>query len=432
MKSILELLAKRRRRVVGLMSGTSADGVDAALVEIESLAGRAGRGVEASPGRALTWDVLDFVTVPYPDAVRAEILGVQQGGERVLERLTRLHFILGHLFADAVEAVARDAGVPLSEVDAVASHGQTVCHFPVFPDAGLTREGPGAASWGRVNRGGAGWVSASTLQIGEPSVLAERLGIAVISNFRSRDVAAGGTGAPLVPLVDHLLFADPARSRMALNVGGIANVTAIRAGAGRDEVIAFDTGPGNMVLDALMGIVSDGRKHVDEGGALAAKGNPDREIVEAILREPFFAQAPPRAAGREQFGAQFTRAFLDRCRARKLSDASVLATATMLTARAVESAYRRFIEPGFAVEELIVSGGGAHNVTLLRDLVELFPGTQVVTSDYYGLDVDAKEAVAFALLGHLTLEGEAGNLPGVTGASRPVLLGDITPGDRFL
>jgi anhydro-N-acetylmuramic acid kinase len=426
MRSILDLLAKRRRRVVGLMSGTSADGVDAALVDIESLP------VKGGNGRTLVWDVLDFVTVPYPDAVRAEILGVQQGGERVLERLTRLHFILGHLFADAVEAVARDAGVPLSEVDAVASHGQTVCHFPVFPSAGPPREGQGAESWGRVNRGGAGWVSASTLQIGEPAVLAERLGVCVVSNFRSRDVAAGGTGAPLVPLVDHLLFADPSRSRMALNVGGIANITAIRAGAGRDEVIAFDTGPGNMVLDALMGIVSDGRKHVDEGGALAAKGNPDMEIVDAILEDPFFAQAPPRAAGREQFGAAFTRALLDRCRAKKLSDASTLATATMLTARAVESAYRRFVEPGFAIQELIVSGGGAHNVTLLRDLAELFPGVQVVTSDYYGLDVDAKEAVAFALLGHLTLEGEAGNLPGVTGASRPVVLGDLTPGDRFL
>ena len=275
------------------------------------------------------------------------------------------------------------------------------------------------------------WVSASTLQIGEPAVLAERLGIVVISNFRSRDVAAGGTGAPLVPLVDHILFADPVRSRMAINVGGIANVTAIRAGAGREDVIAFDTGPGNMVLDALMGILSEGRKHIDEGGALAAKGNPDPEIVDAILGDRFFAQAPPRAAGREQFGAEFTHAFLDRCRAKKLSDASVLATATMLTARAVESAYRRFIEPGFAVEELIVSGGGAHNVTLLRYLADLFDGARVVTSDYYGLDVDAKEAVAFALLGYLTLEGEAGNLPGVTGASHPVLLGDLTPGDRF-
>jgi anhydro-N-acetylmuramic acid kinase len=346
MKSILDLLAKRRRRVVGLMSGTSADGVDAALVEIESLP------VKGGNGRPLTWDVLDFMTLPYPDAVRAEILDVQQGGDRVLERLTRLHFILGHLFADAVEAVSRDAGVPLSEVDAVASHGQTVCHFPVFPFAGPPREGQGAESWGRANRGGAGWVSASTLQIGEPAVLAERLGVCVISNFRSRDVVAGGTGAPLVPLVDHLLFADAARSRMALNVGGIANVTAIRAGAGRDEVIAFDTGPGNMVLDALMGIVSDGRKHVDEGGALASKGNPDREIVDAILEDPFFAQAPPRAAGREQFGAEFTRAFVDRCRAKKLSDASVLSTATMLTARAVEQAYRRFIA-GFAIQELI-------------------------------------------------------------------------------
>ena len=187
-----------------------------------------------------------------------------------------------------------------------------------------------------------------------------------------------------------------------------------------------------MVLDGLMEILTGGRKRFDEGGALAAKGAPDREIVDGLLSAPFFLQAPPRAAGREQFGAEFTRAFLEACRARKLSDASVLATASWLTARAVEDAYRRFIEPGFAVDEWIVSGGGAHNATLLRHLADLLSGAKVVPSDTYGLDVDAKEAVAFALLAVLTLEGRAGNLPGVTGAARPVLLGDITPGDRFL
>jgi anhydro-N-acetylmuramic acid kinase len=407
MKTIADLLRKRRRRMVGLMSGTSADGVDVAVVEVETLSS----GPEAG---SLTWGLLDFMTVPYARAVRAEILDVQQTSDQVLERLTRLHFILGHLFAEAVEQISRDAGTPLDSIDALASHGQTVCHFPRFPEGG-TRN----------------WSSASTLQIGEPAVMAERLGIPVVSNFRSRDVAAGGTGAPLVPLVDHLLFAHPDRSRLALNVGGIANMTAIRAGAPREDVFAFDTGPGNMVMDALMETLTEGEKHVDEGGSLARKGTHDPELVRAMLQDPFFAKAPPRAAGREQFGVAFTQALLERCRKEKLSRSAILATATRITAQAVRDAYERYIRPGFEVQEIIVSGGGAHNVALLEDLADLFEGISVVTSDYYGMDVDAKEATAFALLAHLSLDGEAGNLPSVTGASHPVVLGTITPGDRL-
>jgi anhydro-N-acetylmuramic acid kinase len=404
MKRIGNLFRKRRRRLVGLMSGTSADGVDAVVVEVETLSS----GPQAG---SLTWELLDFLTVPYDDAVRAEILAVQEGGDRVLERITRLHFILGHLFSDAVEKIAEDAGTPLATIDAVASHGQTVCHFPYFEDAPT------------------GWTSASTLQIGEPSVMAERLGIPVVSNFRSRDIAAGGTGAPLVPLVDHLVFSHPERSRLVLNVGGIANVTALRAGGSLEDVMAFDTGPGNMVIDALMGILSDGQKHVDLGGGLARKGAPDKQIATEVLEDPFFSKAPPKAFGREQFGDAFTRAFLERCRAADLSRAAILATGTWLTARAVYDAYDRFIRPGFEVKELIVSGGGAHNVALLEYLTDVFHDVSVVTSDYYGMDVDAKEATSFALLAHLSIEGEAGNLPSVTGATHPVILGTITPGD---
>lgn len=433
MNTVKNLLHKRRRRIVGLMSGTSADGVDAALVEVETLAAAGAEKAPPVAGR-LTWELLDFLTVPYEPAVRAEILAVQEGGERVLERLTRLHFLLGHRFADAVERVAADAGTPLTTIDAVASHGQTVCHFPWFPEpepglGGAGEAAPGGPTTQAVP--GAGWTSASTLQIGEPAVLAERLGIPVVSNFRSRDVAAGGTGAPLVPLVDRILFADPERSRVALNVGGIANVTALAAGAGPEDVLAFDTGPGNMVIDGIMTLLTGGKKHVDLGGALARKGSPDRALVDTMLADPFFERTPPRAAGREQFGIAFTRRFLDRARERKLTDASIVASATWLTAAAVRDAARRFIEPRSRVEELIVSGGGAHNVALLEYLSDLMEGTRVVTSDYYGLDVDAKEAVAFALLGHLSLEGKAGNLPSVTGAAHPVVLGSITPGDRL-
>jgi anhydro-N-acetylmuramic acid kinase len=420
MKGLVRVFNARRRRMVGLMSGTSADGVDAALVEIETL--------PPNRGSELSWELVDFVHLPYGDAVRDEVLSIQESGPHVLERLTRLHFVLGNLFADAVEALARDAGVALDEIDAIASHGQTVCHFPSLT-AELTRAGrelPGSEAWGK--RGGNGWVSPATLQIGEPAVIAERTGVAVISNFRSRDVAAGGTGAPLVPLVDHLLFSDPVRSRLALNVGGIANFTALRAGGGRGDVVAFDTGPGNMVLDRLAEELSGGRKRMDEGGTLARRGTADPGIVDALLQAPYFALTPPRAAGRLEFGAEYAKDVLARCRAAGLSEASTLATATRLTAGAVHKAYVEFVEPRFAVEELIVSGGGAHNIALLESLAAMFRGVSVVTSDYYGLDVDAKEAAAFALLGHLSLNGRAGNLPSVTGAARPVVLGDLTPG----
>jgi anhydro-N-acetylmuramic acid kinase len=228
--------------------------------------------------------------------------------------------------------------------------------------------------------------------------------------------------------VDHLLFARTDRSRLVLNVGGIANVTALKAGAPIEEVVAFDTGPGNMVMDALAEVLSGGEKHMDEGGAQARRGTPHVGIVAKALEQPFFAKRPPRAAGREQFGREYAREFHRRCRVEKLSPAATLATAVRLTSGAVAQAYERFIRPEFPAEELIVSGGGAHNVALLEDLARLLPGIDVVTSDYYGLDVDAKEAAAFALLGHWSLSGEPGNLPRVTGARRAVVLGDFTPG----
>ena len=415
MKAIERLLHKRRRRIVGLMSGTSADGIDAALIEVESL----------EPGRdkeALTWELLDFLSMPYEESVRAEIIDLQRSGAtRVLERVTRLHFLIAELFADAVKRLAEDSGVPLETIDAVACHGQTVAHFPRF-------EAPLEST--REYRDAGEWVAPATLQIGEPAVISERLGLPVIADFRSRDVAAGGTGAPLVPLVDHLLFAHPAESRLSLNVGGIANLSAIRAGSPRGEVIAFDTGPGNMVIDAIMGLLTEGQQHVDKGGAWAKKGVPNQEIVDELLRAPFFHKPPPKGVGRAEFGLEYATALLERCRKQKLTEASTLATATWLTARSVHDAYRRFVAPHFTVGEVIVAGGGAHNVTLLEYLAQLFEDASVKTSDYYGLDVDAKEAVAFALLAQLSLEGCAGNLPQVTGAREPVILGSITPGDR--
>lgn len=361
-------------------------------------------------------------------AIRAEILAVQQGEPPVLERLTRLHFTLGHLYADAVERLIEAAGIAASTLDMVASHGQTVCHFPVFPDRD---SGFGDEKHATYRPALGGWTSAATLQIGEPSVIAERLGVPVISNFRSRDVVVGGTGAPLVPLVDHLLFSHAEKARLVVNIGGIANLTALAAGGERENVIAFDSGPGNMVMDAVVERLSDGKQTYDQGGAWARKGTPDRDLVSELLQAPYFTQVPPKATGREQFGAAFVDAFLDRTRAAGLTPAATVATATWLTAAALREAYERFVQPRVRVDEVIVSGG-AHNATLMGYLSELFGRESVVPSDYYGLDVDAKEATAFALLGHLSIDGQSTNIPAVTGARRHVLLGDITPGDRFL
>jgi len=399
------------------MSGTSADGVDVALLEVETLAG---------PERQFAWEMVDFISVPYGDAVRAEILVVQESGDHVLERITRLHFVLGNLFADAVERLATDAGHDLSSIDLVASHGQTVCHFPRLhsaeSDAGMLT---GSEAWGSRDEDGS-WVSPATLQIGEPAVIAERTGISVMSNFRSRDVAAGGTGAPLVPRIDHLLYADPAANRVALNIGGIANLTSLPAGVALEDVTAFDTGPGNMILDGLVHRLTEGKQRYDEGGAQARRGTSDEAIVEELMADPFFSRTPPKAAGRGEFGADFVERLHNLGNAKELSQASLLATAVSLTTRAVRDAVDRFLD--VAPTELIVSGGGAHNVALLESLAARFPEARVVTSDYYGLDVDAKEAAAFALLAHLSLEGLAGNIPRVTGARHPVILGDLTPG----
>ena len=420
MKGLAGLFSAQKRQVIGLMSGTSADGVDAALVEVERLKNK--------PGQPLAWSLVDFVFTPYGRAVREEILAVQEGGDQLLERITRLHAALGWLYADAVEKVAGDAGVPLDQIDLVACHGQTVCHFPrVRPATGPRgRDLFGSEAWGKREHGE--WVSPATLQLGEPAFIAERTGVPVMHNFRSRDIAAGGTGAPLVPLVDHLLFGATEQPRLALNVGGIANVTHLLPGARAEDVTAFDTGPGNMVIDALVSLLTEGKRTLDEGGAWARKGNPDQDLVTELLEAPFFNQAPPRAAGRGEFGLEYAQEFLARGKDKKLSDAGILATATTLSARAVHHAAAKFLD--FTQGEIIVSGGGAKNVAFLEALSAAFPGAKVVTSDYYGLDVDAKEAVAFALLAYLSLEGKAGNVPKVTGARHPVVLGSLTPGGR--
>src|SRR5579884_4316645 len=312
-------------RVVGLISGTSADGIDAALVDVARADGRV---------RAAT---LASAFLPYPEEVRREVLDACRPETSGVDRICRLNALLGEHFAEAALRVIAAAGLAPADVDLIASHGQTIYH--------ATQPGQEPPS---------------TLQIAEPAVIAERTGRTVVANFRPRDLAAGGQGAPLISYVDYLLFADARRSRALQNVGGIANVTVIPAGARPDDVVAFDTGPGNMVIDALMGLLFD--QPFDRDGRVAASGQIDQGLLQELLAEPFFARVPPKTTGREQFGVAYAERLLGIGRERGLSAADLVATATALTVRSIADAYRRFLPP---VDEVVVSGGGAANPTLV-------------------------------------------------------------------
>lgn len=380
---------------IGLMSGTSCDGVDAALVAIR------GRGL------AVRIELLAFETTPYAPAVRRLIARVSEPPGGTVDLVCRANFLLGELFAEAALAVARRAGVPMGRVHLIGSHGQTIQHLPV----------PKAMAGRRV---------AGTLQIAEPSVIAERTGVTTVADFRPRDMACGGEGAPLVPYVDYLLFRHRTRGRLLLNLGGIANVTHLPAACRPQQVLAFDTGPGNMLLDALAARLTGGRRAFDRDGAMAAAGKADEGLLRKLLRHPYLRKRPPKSTGRETFGATFVEKLV--AQAAGASDVDVLATATAFTAASVRDAYERFVRRRGAVAEVIASGGGCHNRTLMARLAERFAPIPVRRSDEFGIPVDAKEAIAFAILAHETLGGRPGNLPSATGARCPAILGKIIPG----
>lgn len=382
-------------RVAGIMSGTSLDGIDVAIVDI---AGKRIRTVAHS-------------TTAYPGATRQRILAIVDNRsltvtarnrdfravtvrERSATLLSRLNFELGELYAKAVAAACKRGKVPLDSLDLVGCHGQTVYHQ------------------GRGPR-------ANTLQIGEASVIAERLGIPVVSDFRTRDIAAGGQGAPLVPFADFLLFASAKWNRVALNIGGIANITILPRGATADRVIAFDTGPGNMVIDQLVERMTSGKQRFDRDGAIAARGHVNRPLLDSLLRDRYYKTKPPKTAGREQYGAQF----VDRLLATRLPPEDLIATATAFTAATIAAGVTRFA-PG--TQELIAAGGGTHNSQLVAQIAAFLPECRVTTTAEFGVDVDAKEAIAFAILAHRTWKRRTGNLASATGARRAVILGKVT------
>ncbi len=358
-------------RVAGIMSGTSLDGVDVAIVDIE------GRRVRT----------VAFRSTPYTNALRREILAVSNA-TTTTAAISRLNFRLGEVYAQQVIGACNHAGVEMESIKLIGCHGQTIYHES-----------------GR-----------NTLQIGEAAVIAERTGIPVVSDFRTRDIAAGGKGAPLVSFTDYLLFHHRARNRVALNIGGIANFTAIsKAG----EMTAFDTGPGNMVIDALVTLHTGGKQKFDRGGRIAAQGHVDRGLLDRLLDDPYYKERPPKTAGREQYGTEF----VERMVKSKLSLPDLIATATALTAATIAIGIERFAG---ACDDLIVSGGGAHNPQIMAHLAAFLPSAAIGTTADYGIDVDAKEAVAFAIMAHETWRRRPSNMPAATGARRPVILGKIS------
>jgi anhydro-N-acetylmuramic acid kinase len=372
---------KQSKLAIGLMSGTSLDGVDAALVEIRG----SGLGTKVR--------LIAQVHHSYPPSLRARILSLSEAGDGSTREVCRLNVLVGEAFARTALAACRKAGASVRKIDFIGSHGQTICHLPG---------------------------EHATLQIGEPAVIAERTGVLTVADFRPRDLAAGGGGAPLVPCVDYLLFRHPRLSRGLLNIGGIANLTIVPAGAKPEDVQAFDTGPGNMVIDALARHYRLGPN--DRRGKTASQGKVSAPLLFRLMKNGFVLRKPPKSTGRETFGNAFTIALLARAKALSLSKADVLATATAFTAHAVHYNYSRFLSRK-PMNELIVSGGGTKNRTLMNWLRVLFAPIPVTPIDAYGIPSQAKEALAFAVLANETLSGNPASLPRVTGAHGPRLLG---------
>ncbi|UWZ82416.1 anhydro-N-acetylmuramic acid kinase [Occallatibacter riparius] len=381
--------------VAGVMSGTSADGVDVAIIRIEPSRG-------ARPKLAL----VAHEGFPYPPVLRKAVLEAMNAARTSTAELAQLNWRLGLEYAHAVRKTVEKHK---ASVDLIGCHGQTLYHRAT------------TAMY-------AGQRFACTWQAGEAAVIAQQLGVPVASNFRPADMVAGGQGAPLVPLLDYVMFANAKRGRVLQNIGGIANLTAIPAGAGAADAVAFDTGPGNMIIDALAVKLFD--RNFDRNGAIAARGMVLADVVEAELRDPYFALKPPRTAGREQFGREFADRFLKACRRLSKRPEDALATATALTAESISRSYARFIRAKMqgGPIDYIVSGGGARNATLMAMLSSRLEslGCELATSEGFGMPAEAKEAAAFALLAWMTWHRLPGNVPAATGAKRAVVLGQVT------
>ncbi|PWU20185.1 MAG: anhydro-N-acetylmuramic acid kinase [Verrucomicrobia bacterium] len=375
------------------MSGTSADGIDAVVARITGQGRRTKAHVQADVHKA------------FPAALRQRILRTALHG--TVAEVCELNFVLGEQFASAALAVIRRAGLKPENITAIGSHGQTIHHLP------------NAAT-------------PATLQIGEPAIIAERTGITAVADFRVADMAAGGQGAPLVPFADWALFTHDTRPRIVQNIGGIGNLTFLPPRATLDQVIALDTGPGNMVLDAIVSKLSSGQQAFDRNGRWATQGKVSEKLLTQLMSHPFVRRNPPKTTGREEFGEPFVRLLLLQAQRLHVRGADLVATTTAFTAATIADAYHRFIFPKIPRQQhhnlqIVLGGGGAKNATLIRMLRERIGAGEILTHEDLGISNAAKEALAFAILARETLLGRPSNVPAATGARRPVVLGKIIP-----
>jgi len=391
MKLLDRILNREERLVVGLMSGTSMDGVDAALVGIR------GSGLETQVR------LIEFICIPYESHVLERLRDINSTRD-----VCELNFLVGEAFAKAALAVIRESGFQVADIDLIGSHGQTVYHNPPSSEEGVP----------------------STMQVGELDVIAERTGITTIGDFRTRDVAAGGEGAPLVPYVDYILFHKSGRVRIAQNIGGIANATAVTDRM--EDTIAFDTGPGNMLMDRVMSLATDGKEKYDKDGKLASQGSVSRDLLGRLLSHPFFTQPPPKSTGAELFGNEMALELYRLVEEKRISLNDLMSTLLELTVESIALSYERFILPKWKPDEVILSGGGSRNPVLVERLKKRLGYLEFSTSDDYGIPVEAKEALAFAVLANELVSGNFTNLPSVTGAKRRVPLGKIVLGRNVM
>jgi anhydro-N-acetylmuramic acid kinase len=389
--------------VMGLMSGTSADGIDVALAR-----------VEGAPPR-LRSELMAHATMAINAAVRKEVLRIAEGGNCTAGEISQLNFRVGEEFAAAAIATCKKFRVRLADVELIGSHGQTIFH-----------QGNAVPFLGGK--------TASTLQIGEPSVIAARTGIPTVGDFRVADMAAGGQGAPLVPYVDYLLLRNERIGRVALNLGGIGNVTVLEGSSKESsklrrrethQVMAFDTGPGNMVIDALVAHYTKGRQRFDQDARMARKGRCFNSLLEELLRDPYLERKPPKSTGREYYGREFVEQLFGKAKKYRVRPEDLVRTATVFTALSVVDALNRFVLPRVEIGQVIVSGGGARNPLIMAQLAAALAPIEVMPLSRLGIPEDAKEAYAFALLAYETWNRRTGNLPSATGAKKAVVLGTI-------
>ncbi|MBL4934728.1 anhydro-N-acetylmuramic acid kinase [Clostridium sp. YIM B02515] len=374
--------------IVGLMSGTSLDGIDSALVKI------------SGSGENTNVELIDFINKEIPEDIKNEIMDCFSVTKSNVELICSVNFKLGYLFAQAVKEVCSKANFDISKLDLIGSHGQTVYHVPKGHDN----------------------IIESTLQIGEPAVIAYETGVTVVSNFRTMDMAAGGQGAPLVPYTEYLLYRTD-KNRALQNIGGIGNVTVIPKKCSMEQMYAFDTGPGNMIMDEVTKRLQ-GQKY-DKGGYFASLGKVNEDMLKELMSIEYINAEPPKTTGREFFGSQFVDRLLEKWGNLEAND--IIATVTMFTAKSIALNYREFVFNAYPIEEVILGGGGSYNNTLVSMIKELLPECKVMIQEDLGYSSDAKEAIAFAVLANETINGNAGNVLGATGAKERVILGNITP-----